>query len=77
VKLNHDVIWQDLVLATVPTRKNGSGLGLEPDRNCCNGLYDTKTRTVATGPGLPPTTWHFNTTTLAPIKFLSSDRIVT
>jgi len=56
---------------------NSSGLGLEPDQNCCNRLYHTKTRTVSIGPVLPPTTRHFNTTTLAPINYWSSDRIVT
>jgi len=42
-----------------------------------NGSYHTKTRTVAIGPVLPPKTRHFNITTLPPIKYLSSDRIVT
>jgi len=52
-------------------------LGLEPEPNRCNGSYNTETRTVAIGPILPPKTWHFNLTTLAPIKYLSSDCIVT
>jgi hypothetical protein len=56
---------------------NGSGLGLEPEPNRCNGLYHTKTRTVAIGPVLPPKTRNFSITTLAPIKYLSSDRIMT
>jgi len=56
---------------------NGSALGLEPEPNPCNGLYHAKIRTVANGPVLPPKTRHFNNTTLAAIKYLSSDRIVT
>jgi hypothetical protein len=36
-----------------------------------------ESRTVAIGPVLPPNTWHFNITSLAPIEFLSSDRIMT
>jgi len=56
---------------------NGSGLGLGPEPNRCNGFYHTKTRTVAIGPVLPPKTRHFNLTTLAPIKYLSSDCNVT
>jgi len=66
-----------VVLAMVPTHQNGSGLGLGPEPNCCNGFYHTKTRTVAIGPVLPPITQHLNNTTLAPIKYLSSDHIVT
>jgi len=65
------------VLATVPNSCNVSGLGLEPGLNCCNGSYHTKTRTVAIGPVLPPKTPHFNSTTMAPIQYFSSDRIMT
>jgi hypothetical protein len=36
-----------------------------------------KTWTIAIGPVLPPKTEHFNLRTLAPIKYLSSDSIVT
>ena len=66
-----------LVLATVPNSRVGSGSGSDPEPNRCNGSYHTKTRTVAIGPDLPPKTRHFNITTLPPIKYLSSDRIVT
>jgi len=65
------------VLATVPTRQNGTELGLGPEPNRCNGFYHTKTWTVAIGPVLPPNTRHFYFTSLAPMKYLSSDRIVT
>ena len=66
-----------LVLATVPNSRVGSGSGSDPEPNRCNGSYHTKTRTVAIGPVLPPKTRHFNITTLASIKYLSSDRIMT
>ena len=56
---------------------NGSALGLEPEPNCGNGSYHMKTRTVAIGPVLPPNTQHFNFTIMAPIKYLSFDRITT
>jgi len=46
-----------------------------PDRG--NGSYHTKTRTVGDGAVLPPKTWHLKLTILAPIKYLSSDRITT
>ena len=45
--------------------------------DCCKGFYHTKTQTVAIGPVSPPTTRHFNLTTLAPIKYLCSDCIMT
>jgi len=66
-----------VVLAMVPTHLNGSGLGLEPELNRCNGSYPTKTQTVAIGPVLPPKFRHFKSRILAPIKYLSSDCIVT
>jgi len=66
-----------VVLATVPTRYKGSRSGLESEPNRCNRFYHTKTQTVAIGPELPPNSRHFNLTTLSPMKYLSSDRIVT
>jgi len=66
-----------LVLATGPNSRFGSGSGSNPEPDRCNGFYHTKTRTVANGSVLPPKTRHFNLTTLSPIKYLSSDRIVT
>jgi hypothetical protein len=52
-----------VVLATGPNSRFGSGSGsdLEPDR--CHGFS--------------PKTWHFKSTIVSPIKYLSSDRIVT
>jgi len=51
------------VLATGPNSRFCSGSGSNPEPNRCNGF--------------PPTTWHFKCTILTPIKYLSSDRIVT
>jgi len=65
------------VLATVPSSRDGSGSGSDPEPNRCNGSYHTKTQTVAIGPVLPPTIRHFNFTSLAPIQYLSSDCIMT
>jgi len=66
-----------VVSATVPSSRVGSGSGSNPEPNCCNESYHTKTRTVAIGPVLPPKTRHFNFTSLGPIRYLSSDRIMT
>ena len=66
-----------VVLATVPTRYNSSTLWLEPEQNRCNRLYYKTSRTVATGPVFPPKTRNFIITTLAKVKYLSCDRIVT
>jgi len=57
--------------------RKGSGLTLGPEPNCCNGFYNTKTRTIAIGPVLPPKIRHFKLTPLAEFKYLSCDRIVT
>ena len=65
------------MLATVPNCRIGSGSGSGPQPNRCNGSYHTKPRTVAIGPVSPPKSRHFNITTLAPIKNLISDHIVT
>ena len=65
------------VLATVPNCWVGSRSSSDPEPNCCYGSYETKTRTVAIGPVPPPNTRHSNITSLAPIKYMSSDRIVT
>jgi len=51
-----------LVLATGPNSRFGSGSGSNPEPNRCNGF--------------PHKTRHFNITTLPPIKYLSSDRIM-
>jgi len=51
------------VLATGPNSRLGSGSGSNPEQDRCNGF--------------PPKTRHLKCTILAPIKYLSSDRIVT
>jgi hypothetical protein len=66
-----------LVLATVPNSRVCSRPGSDLELNCCNGSYHTETWTVALWPGFPPKTRHINITTLAPIMYLISDRIVT
>jgi len=42
-----------------------------------NGSYHTKNPAHWKWAGFPPKTWHFKFTILAPIKYLSSDRIMT
>ena len=66
-----------IVIATGTNRRVSFGCGYDPELNCCNGSYHTTTRTVAIGPVLPPKTQHFSITSLAGIRFLSSDRMVT
>jgi len=52
-----------VVLATGPIPRFGSGSGSDPEPDRCNGFS--------------PKPWHFKSTILAPIRYLSSDRIVT
>jgi len=56
---------------------NGSGWRLEPEPNGCDGSYHTKTWTIGIRSVLAPKTRHCNLRTFDPIKYLSSDRIVT
>jgi len=65
-----------LVLATGPNSRVGSGSGSTRNRTVATGLTTPKTRPIGNGPVLPPKSRHFNITTLPPIKYLSSDRIV-
>jgi len=65
-----------ILSARVLTHWNHSVLGFGPEPNRCNSFYHTKTWTVAIRPVLPPKTRHFNLTTLAPIRYLSSDHKV-
>jgi hypothetical protein len=53
----------ELVFATGPNSRFGSGSGSDPEPDRCNGLL--------------PNTWHFKPTLLRPIQYLSSDRILT
>jgi hypothetical protein len=70
----HDV---KLVLATVPTCWNSSGLGLELEPNCWNGFTTCKPRTVAFVPGSTSKPGHCKPRFLPPIEYLSPDCIVT
>jgi hypothetical protein len=69
--------FEVIVLATGRNSRVGSRYGSTRNRTMATGLNTPKTRTVAIGPVLPPKTRHFKFTILAPIKYLSSDRIVT
>jgi len=72
-------LWDKLevVLATGPNCRVGSGSGSNWTRTVAMGLTTWKTRNVGNGAVLPPKTWHFKFTILAPIKYLSSDHITT
>jgi len=64
-----------LVLATVPNWRFGSGSGLEPNWNRCNGFYPIK-KPNRTEPAVFWPVPHFRKlSALAPIKYLSCDRI--
>jgi len=65
------------VLATGPNSWVGSGSGSTRNQTVATGLTTRKTRTIRNGPVLPPKSRHFKFTSLAPIKYLSSDRIMT
>jgi hypothetical protein len=65
------------VLATGPNFRVGSGCGSTGTRTMATALTTWKTRTIGNGRVLPPKTRHFKSTILAPIKYLSSDRIMT
>jgi hypothetical protein len=66
-----------IVLATGPNSRVGSGLGSTRNRTIATGIITRKTRTVGNGAVLPAKTRHFKSTIFAPIKYLSSDRIMT
>jgi len=65
------------VLAMGPNSSVSSGSSSTQYRTVAMGLTTWKTRPFGNGPVLPPKTRHFNITTLPPIKYLSSDRIMT
>jgi len=66
-----------VVLATGPNVRVGSGSGSTRKRTVATGLTTRIIRPTANGPVLPPKTRHFNITSLPPIKYWSSDRIMT
>jgi len=71
------LLKSSLVLATGPTCQVGSGSSSTRTRTAPTGLTTRKTQTVGNVAVLPPKTRHFKFTVLAPIKYLSSDRITT
>ena len=77
ITLNDALCLLGLVLATGPNSLVGSGSGSTRTRTVATGLTTRKTRHIGNGPVLLLKTRHFNTTTLPPIKYLSSDRIMT
>jgi hypothetical protein len=68
-------LW--LVLATGSNCQVSSGSGSLWNRTVATHLTTQNTWTAGNGPVLPPKTWHFKFTILAPIKYLGSDRITT
>ena len=72
----HDCGLQ-VVLPTVPNSQVGCSCSSNPEQDHCHRIYHTKTRMVAIGPVVATKSCHFNLTTLAMIKYLSYDRIMT
>ena len=66
-----------VVLATGPNSRVGSGFGSTQNRTFATGLTTRKSRTVGNMAVLPPKTRHFKSTIFTPIKYLSSDHIMT
>jgi hypothetical protein len=64
------------VLATGPNSQVGSGSASTRNRTVAAGLTTRNTRRTGNWPVIPPKTQHLNITTLPPIKYLSSDRIM-
>ena len=60
-----------------PNSPVSSGFGSTQNRTVATGLTTLSTRTVGNGAVLPTKTRHFMCTILAPIKYLSSERIMT
>jgi len=69
-------LWY-VVLATDPNSRCSSGSGSTLTKIIAISFTTLKTRTVAVGPVLPTNTRHINLATLAPIKYLGFDHIVT
>jgi hypothetical protein len=67
----------ELMLPTGQKIRFCSGSGSNPEVDRCNEVYQMKTWTVAIGPVFPPKARNFMITSLAPIKYLSSDRVAT
>ena len=65
------------MLATGPNSRVGSGSRSTQNRPIPTGHTTRKTWPTGNGPVLPLKTQHFTITTLPPIKYMSSDRIMT
>ena len=63
--------------AAGPNSRVGSSSGSTRNQTVATGLTTRNTRPIGNGPVSQPKTWHFNIKTLPPIKYLSSDRIMT
>jgi len=61
----------------VPNSRVSSCSSSDQAPNCCNGSYHMNTRTIAIGSVFPTEISHFNMTSLSPITFWNSDRIMT
>jgi hypothetical protein len=66
-----------IVLPMGANSRAGSVYGSTRNQTVATGLTTQQTQTVGDGPVLPPKTRHFKFTIFAPIKYLSSDRIMT
>jgi len=65
-----------MVLTTVPKSQVGYGSSSDPEPNHCNWSYHTKSQTGIIGPVIPPKPRSSKFSSLAPNKYLSSDRIM-
>jgi len=70
--LGTQLMWAPGLISRV-----GSGYNSTRNRTVATGLTTRTTRTIGNGPVLPPKTRHFKFTILPPIKYLSSDCIMT
>jgi len=77
IQLHRITLKSKAVLETGPNSPDGSGSGSTQNRTVATGLTTPKTRPTGNGPVFSPKTRYFNITTLPPIKYLSSDRIMT
>jgi len=70
-------MWVYVVIATGPNSRVGSGSGSTGNQTVAMSLTIRKARPIGNGPVLPPKTRNFSITALPPIKYLSSDRMMT
>jgi hypothetical protein len=67
----------EVVLTTGPNSRSGSGYRSTQNRAVRTGLTTRKTLTIGHRPVFSPNSCHFKFTILAPIKYFSSDCIMT